>query len=172
MGEACAWVGRFHDIYCMGTPSNLSHCPIHSDAFQLFALSGEILAALEVKNGMGRHIVYILPTLSEFTKVVTLAEIGVAIGVGFVKTSVCIFVLRLLERTHRRVVIILYAVMVLNIAITLVAVFCIAFHCRPFRKIWHPSIPGKCFPTQILTDITRLVGGEFVGLSSCNGRLD
>lgn len=116
---------------------------------------------------MGRHIVYVLPTLSEFLKVVTLAEIGVTIGVGFVKMSVCIFILRLIERTHRRVAMTLYSVMILNTAITLVAVFCIAFQCQPFHKIWHPSVPGKCFSTQILTDITRLVGGEFSPCSSC-----
>ena len=123
-------------------------------------MSGELLTALEVKNGMGRHIVYILPTLSGLLKVVTIAEIGVALGVAFVKMSVCIFILRLIDRTHRRVQMRIYSVMILNTAITLVAVFCIAFQCQPFEKIWHPSMPGKCFPTQILTDITRLVGGD------------
>ena len=109
---------------------------------------------------MGRHVVYITSTLSELLKVVTVAEIGNAIGVGFVKMSVCIFVLRIIERTHYRIRMTLYSVMILNTVITLVAVFCIAFSCRPFAKIWNPSVPGKCFPTQILTDITRLVGGE------------
>lgn len=102
---------------------------------------------------MGRHVVYITPTLSELLKVVTLTEIGNAVGLGFVKMSVCIFVLRIIERTHRRVRVNLYSVMILNTAITLVAVFCFAFSCRPFAKIWNPSVLGKCFPTQILTDM-------------------
>ena len=118
------------------------------------------LTALEVQNGMGRHVVYILPTLSKLLKVVVLAELGVALGVGFVKLSICIFVLRLIKGTHRRIAIAVYTVMIMNTVITLVAVFCIAFQCTPFEKVWNPKVPGRCFSAQVLTEIVRVVGGK------------
>lgn len=134
------------------------------------------MSVLEVKYGLGRHIVYITPTLTEFLKSVTVGELTNALGVGFVKLSVCFFVLRLIDRTHRRVTRTLYSVMLLNTAVTLVAVFCIAFQCRPFEKIWHRNIPGHCFSSQILTNITRTVGGELLclnpALAMMNDNLD
>ena len=92
--------------------------------------------------------------------VTTVAEIGVALGTGFVKLSVCIFVLRVIKGTHHKVAITLYSVIAINSAITIMAVFCLAFQCRPLRKAWEPEIPGSCFSAQILTDIVRVVGGK------------
>ena len=108
---------------------------------------------------MGRHAIYVLPTLSKLLKYDVFAEFSVALGTGFVKMSVCIFILRLIKGTHRRIAISLYVIIILNSLITLTAVFLIAFQCTPFRKSWNPFIPGRCFSAEILTAITRVVGG-------------
>lgn len=112
---------------------------------------------LEVRYGLGRHIEFVLPTLSQFLHSILVGEIANALGMGFVKMSFCFFLLRLIDRTHRRIAMTVYSIMILNAAVTVAAVFCLGFQCRPLEKIWHPEIPGTCLsPTRVVT----IAGGE------------
>ena len=64
---------------------------------------GTILSCLRVKYGFGRHIEYVLPQISQVTMYTTLVTMQNGIGTFLIKTSVCIFVLRLIQGTHPKI---------------------------------------------------------------------
>ena len=73
-----------------------------------------------------------------------MAEIQATIATGLIKTSVCLFILRIIKGTHRRPSNIIIAFIVINILETLAFLFVICFQCTPFNKVWKPTIQGHC----------------------------
>ena len=123
------------------------------------AVYAMVVINLLVHNGMGRHIEYVMPTLSKLNEVFTVGELGLFIGTGSVKLSVCIFILRLIQGTHPRTRITLFITIFFNIIVTLVAFFIFALQCRPLEKTWKPTTEGRCFTPHVLRIILRVVGG-------------
>ena len=89
-----------------------------------------------------------------------MAEIQATISAGLIKTSVCLFILRIIKGTHRKLSKIIIAFMVINILGTLAFLFVICFQCIPFKKVWNPTIQGHCISPKILADANKGLGGE------------
>lgn len=118
-------------------------------------------AVLISRAGLGLHIIYLSPAqISEMLKWASIGQLEVATGVGLVRFSLCILIMRLIERTHRKTHWFLYGVITINIILTVVGVFLIAFQCTPFKKRWEPLTPGRCFDVELLTYSTRVRGSE------------
>lgn len=113
---------------------------------------------------MGRHFEYILPTLPNLIETFIVGEIGISIGIGLVRISICMFVLRLIRGTHPRTRTALCAILSLNTVVTLAGIFTSVFQCRPLRKAWNPTIEGTCFTKHVSENIIRVVGGELPAL--------
>ena len=88
-----------------------------------------------------------------------MAEIQATIASGLIKNSVCLFILRIIKGTHRKLSKIIIAFMVINILGTLAFVFVICFQCIPFNKVWRPTVQGHCISPTILADGNKGLGG-------------
>lgn len=90
----------------------------------------------------------------------TLVEIQNGIGTFLVKTSVCLFVLRLIHGTNPRVRILLWVTIAILFAITLSTVMVVGLQCVPFQKTWHPEMHGSCISKSVQTQLIRILGSS------------
>ena len=72
-----------------------------------------------------------------------LTQMQNTIGVGFVKISICLFLLRLIEGTHQRTRYILWGVITVIAVLHSGTIFTLAAQCRPYQKIWEPTLEGQ-----------------------------
>ena len=121
---------------------------------------GSTLNTLQVKSGFGRHIEYLLPDVSRITMYTTIIEIENGIGTFLVKTSVCLFVLRLIRGTHPKIRVMLWVNIVVLLTDTLATLTVLGLQCIPFHKTWHPEVHGTCIPKPILTSVIRSYGSK------------
>ena len=166
--HAHGWDDYF--LYASWVQLILLLCPIFSisaNNTQFMAIYCQVAVVFLAKYGMGRHYEYVLPTLSNLIETFIVAEIGTTIAIGLVRVSICLFVLRLIQRTHPRTRIALYIILCLNSVVTLVALFALWFQCRPLRKAWNFTIEGTCVTQEILENITRVVGGMLPCTKRC-----
>lgn len=108
-----------------------------------------------IASGMGRHISCLPPqaliSMLEFSAIFEGLNV---IGIGLVKISVCLTLLRIVERAHRRISQFLWSLLVF-VAVTHLALSLLFFlHCRPLAALWNPQVHGSCLSTQT----TVLVG--------------
>ena len=70
------------------------------------------------------------------------------IGIGVVKITVCLTLLRVVERGRRRISQFLWCLLVF-IAVTHLALAMLFFlHCRPLAALWNPHVHGSCLSTH------------------------
>lgn len=50
--------------------------------------------------------------------------------------------------------------MLLNVVVTIITLVCYLTQCIPFEGIWNPEIHAKCFSKELLTIVTKMLGGE------------
>lgn len=127
---------------------------------QAMSIYGAILNTLQVKYGFGRHIEYVLATLPRVAMYTTLVEMQNAIGTFLVKFSVCLFILRLIRRTYRKVRIVLWLTIFILFVLTITTLLVLGLQCIPFQKIWNREMPGSCFSASVLTQLIRILGGK------------
>ncbi len=100
---------------------------------------------LQVHDGYGRHVYYLSDhQILESTKWTTISQVQNAIGIYFVKVSVCLFILRMIAGTHEAMRRVLLGTIVLLTLLMLGIVFVICFQCIPLEAIWNPAISGRC----------------------------
>ena len=77
-----------------------------------------------------------------------IAQIFNVIGIGLAKISVCLSVLRIINRTGKKLVVFLWIIIAFAAASHLVQVMLFLVQCRPIAAIWDPRIRGKCFSSH------------------------
>jgi len=98
-----------------------------------------------------------LPQVLEWTTISEIVSFG---AVCFVKLSVSVFVLRVIHKTHQRLRVTLYCFMVFLAITGLAAMLAVGLQCIPIRKLWDPSLSGRCFKPVVSTAITQVFGGK------------
>ena len=89
-----------------------------------------------------------------------IAEIQSYSAVLLVKLSVCLFILRVIEGTHRNIAKFIYVLMVLMTMLALAAMLTDALQCFPLEKAWRPTMKGQCISPRVLTRLTEVFGGK------------
>lgn len=94
---------------------------------------------------MGRHVSCLPPqsviALLEFSAI---SEGINVFGIGVVKISVCLALLRVVERARRDITLFLWSLLVF-VAVTHLALAMLFFlHCRPLAALWNPEVHGSC----------------------------
>lgn len=102
-----------------------------------------------IASGMGRHVSCLPPqsviAMLEFSAI---SEGLNVFGIGVVKISVCLALLRVVERARRGITLFLWSLLVL-IAMTHLALAMLFFlHCRPLARLWNPKVNGSCMSTH------------------------
>ena len=115
-----------------------------------------------IQAGVGQHTYCLPPERIPITlKWSTLAQIMNNIGIGLVKISVCLFVLRVIDRTRKSLARFLWLLIAFITLSHLVQVILFIVQCRPMAAIWDKSIEGQCFSSHI----TYLAGYIGFGMS-------
>ena len=102
-----------------------------------------------ITSGMGRHVSCLPPqsviSMLEFSAI---SEAINVMGIGVVKISICLTLLRVVERGRRRISQFLWCLLVF-VAVTHFALAMLFFlHCRPLAALWNPQVHGSCFSTH------------------------
>ena len=113
-----------------------------------------------ISSGMGRHVTCLPPqsviSMLEFSAI---SEALNVIGIGVVKVSVCLTLLRVVERGRHRISQFLWCLLVF-VAVTHLALAMLFFlHCRPLAALWNPQVHGSCLSTH-----TTVLAG-YIGFS-------
>ena len=102
-----------------------------------------------VTSGMGRHVSCLPPqsviSMLEFSAI---SEAINVIGIGVVKISVCLTLLRIVERSRRRISQVLWFLLVFVGVTHLALVMLFFLHCRPLAALWNPQMHGSCLSTH------------------------
>lgn len=83
------------------------------------------------------------------------------------KISICISLLRILRGSYVRTVKwVLYVTILVVFAVNVAVVVTLFAQCKPVKKVWNSSIPGKCFvfPTEL--DLAMFQGGKLAAVHS------
>ena len=100
---------------------------------------------------MGRHV-RCLPSQS----VIAVHEFSAifqglnALGTGVVKISVCLALLRVVERARRRITLFLWSLLVLVATTHLTLTMLFFLHCRPLARLWNPKVNGSCMSAHTM----------------------
>ncbi|MCJ1311882.1 hypothetical protein MMC25_005555 [Agyrium rufum] len=100
--------------------------------------------------GIGRHVLCISPQrTADVVKWSTIAQIVEVICIAFVKISVCLFILRVIEGTSRRITQLLWMLIIFIILCHLAPLLLYVLQCRPLNKVWEPMVPGNCYSSRL-----------------------
>ena len=118
-----------------------------------------------ITSGMGRYITCLpresVVSMLEFSAI---SEALNVIGIGVVKISVCLTLLRVVDRGRRRISQFLWCLLVF-VAVTHLALAMLFFlHCRPLAVLWNPKVHGSCLSTQT-TVLAGYVGFAIDGIT-------
>ncbi|KAL9007890.1 MAG: hypothetical protein Q9173_006929 [Seirophora scorigena] len=130
---------------------------MHSDDYFVMAslavgLVGAAFLTKLVQSGGGQHL-SCLPRGSIYpvNKWSLLAQVFNVIGIGLVKISVCLCVLRLIDRVRRRLSQFLWVLLAFVAVSHFVQVVIFLLYCRPLNALWDPKVKGTCL--DALTDL-------------------
>lgn len=116
-----------------------------------------------VRAGAGKHIYCLalgrIPVAIQWS---IYAQIVNNIGIGLVKISVCLCVLRVIDRVGKWLSRFLWVLIAFVTASHFVQVMLFLLQCRPMAAIWDTSIHGQCFSSHV----TYLVGYVGFGLDA------
>lgn len=71
------------------------------------------------------------------------------VGIGLVKVSVCLCVLRVLERATKKLALCIWILIAFIVAIHLTQLILFLTQCRPMKAIWMPQTHGQCFSLHV-----------------------
>jgi hypothetical protein len=114
----------------------------------LLAVIRTAIQILSVKHGNGRHRWYLSQADYEYVNFLTwLTQIFLFTNIGLLKCSICMLILRIKnEKVLRHC---LYVMMGGLILTNLEPIIVLLTQCNPVKKSWKPSLPGRCWPTQV-----------------------
>ncbi|KAI9710648.1 MAG: hypothetical protein M1828_002135 [Chrysothrix sp. TS-e1954] len=111
---------------------------------------GNACDTVAVDYGFGRHSYSLTAAqLSGATRWIYIVLIINFVCLFFLRTSIMIFVLRLLPRTQRWPFQVIYASLGLNAAISIFASVTYGIKCVPFSRIWDKDVPGHCLSDSV-----------------------
>lgn len=117
-------------------------------------VSGGVSLALYVKlflSGMGRHVYCLsIEQVLDVAKWVLLSEVGVATTLGLLKISVCLFVLRVVDKARKGIAKAIW-LLIYFVALThILQLIIYLVQCRPLAAVWSTKVKGRCFSTHIV----------------------
>ncbi|CAG8974859.1 hypothetical protein HYALB_00000474 [Hymenoscyphus albidus] len=121
---------------------------------------GSSVNQVMVDYGFGRHVEYVLKDIEKIVMWTIIAELQSYLAIGLVKLSVCWFILRMIQGTHRFLRASILVLMAILGIMVVVAMLLDALQCFPLEKAWKEHLPGRCISKYVLTHFTIAIGGE------------
>ncbi|KAI9721903.1 MAG: hypothetical protein M1828_004998 [Chrysothrix sp. TS-e1954] len=134
----------------------VTRTPGWDDVFIVLALATSAIVnigdTIGVSYGYGRHLKAIAP--ADRPNAQKWIYVGMMINfpcLFFMRTSVMLFVLRLLPKTKRWPVRLIYFAMALNVVITIIGLVMMGTRCIPFEGLYINNIGAKCSSPSFIT---------------------
>ena len=113
---------------------------------QIVGLPDPFLATKWVHTGLGKHIECLGPARAYATVQWSIATQACHITcLGLVKVSLCLCVLRVIDRVERRIATFLWVNIALVSVVHVAQLAMLLAECRPLGALWDSSVHGKCF---------------------------
>ena len=135
---------------------------------QIVGFPDSIFVTKWVHTGFGKHIECLSTARAYSTR-----QWGIAvkapriISLGLVKVSLCLYVLRVIDRVERRIAIFLRVNIVLLGTVHVAQLAMLLAQCRPLNALWDLSVHGRCYspPTTNITTYIAFGKVVFAGLA-------
>lgn len=128
---------------------------ILADCNKVLAIVSTGFNVPEVLSGYGQHLYYLSEeAIIQSLKWNYLATPLLVFSLSFSKISICLFLVRLLDRTNIRFRISFpYFLIALSLANAILSAGYALGQCQPVRKLWNHAIPGHCQDPKIYVNI-------------------
>ncbi|MCJ1379782.1 hypothetical protein MMC17_002885 [Xylographa soralifera] len=111
-------------------------------------------------SGMGRHIVCLtVEQIYDTLKWSTIAQILEMIALGFVKVSICLYMIRMIHHTMKRVRQCLWVLIGFIIACHIAVFIMFVLQCIPLTAVWDPSVSGTCYGLGVTYNVAYAATG-------------
>lgn len=123
------------------------------EAGQIVGLPGPFFATKWVHTGLGKHIECLGPDRAYATVQWSVAsQAHHTVCLGFVKVSLCLCILRIIDRVERRIATFLWVNVAVVCTIHVAQLAMLLAGCRPLNALWSPRVRGSCYsPNTIYT---------------------
>ena len=122
----------------------------NADTIKATGITAFALYVKLIASGMGRHLICLtLQDISDVAKWSLFAQIFIVCTLGLTKVSVCIFVMRIVDKAQRRFTHCLWALIGFITISHLVQIILFLVQCRPIEAVWNIFIQGDCFSTRV-----------------------
>ena len=129
---------------------------------------GTVVNVYQIANGAGKHINTLTSAqLSGFIKWTFVEGVEFVIGTCFVKISVCIFILRFIDRTRLAVRYLIFVIMAFLIASTLGLVIALLARSRPLRALYDLNVKGDCYSKNVSIAVEYVQAGRYAPPPKC-----
>ena len=118
--------------------------------YQLFGIAAFGAYVKCIQAGMGKHLLCLtLTRIADVAKWSLISQILITVNLGLTKVSVCIFVMRVIDKAKRRLTQLLWVLIAFIIVSHLVQVLLFCLQCRPIEGVWNPFVKNTCFSTRV-----------------------
>lgn len=118
--------------------------------YQVFGIAAFATYVKCIQAGMGRHLVCLtLQGISDVAKWSLISQILITVNLGLTKVSVCLFVMRVIDKAKKRITQLLWVLIAFIIISHLVQVLLFCLQCRPIQGVWDIFIKSTCFSANV-----------------------
>ena len=123
------------------------------EAQQVVGLPDPFFVTQWIHTGLGKHIECLGPAGAYATMKWSISAQAQHIAcLGLVKISVCLCVLRVIDRVERRIATFLWSNIAIVGVVHLAQLAMLLAECVPLNAMWKPSVHGRCYsPTTAYT---------------------
>lgn len=115
----------------------------------------------QITLGLGRHIYCISPeSRVGIRKWIAFLQLANVIGIGLAKVSVCVLVLRVIDKAAVKFARFLWAIIVFVSAVHLAEIIVILVQCIPLEALWNPGVKGKCGSRYLKFTVLYIENGD------------
>ena len=115
----------------------------------------------QISLGLGRHNLCISPEFRPgIRKWATFLQLANVIGIGLAKISVCVLVLRVVDKAATKFSRYVWAIIVFVSAVHLAEMIVILVQCIPLKALWSPNVKGKCGDRHLKFQVLYIENGK------------
>ena len=122
-----------------------------------------IVTSVQVHLGYGKHAYYIPKENAERLGALNIAATDInTLVLFFVRTSICIFLIRMTKGTEKSLqwAISIYSALALNALVAIATITLYSVMCVPLRSLWDLDVPGNCTVLEHATNTIKALGGS------------
>lgn len=133
----------------------------------IVGLPGPFFATKWVHTGLGKHVECLGPDRAYATVQWSIAsQAHHTVCLGFVKVSLCLCILRIIDKVERRIATFLWVNIALVCTIHVAQLAMLLAGCRPLNALWSPRVRGSCYSPNTIYTTTYVAFSKIIVMGS------